>query len=91
MDKKQFIENLKEVKIVRSIKGKLYHSIEVSEDKVYFIRSHKEKSENLSLDELFEFYTKEHKNKINTTVAKKYITKRAQSPAVAILIKMMEN
>lgn len=89
--KKEFIQKLKEVKTATSIKGKLYHSIKVSEDKIYFTRSHKEKSENLSLDELFEFYTKERKNKINTAVAKKYITKRAQSPAVAILIKMMDN
>lgn len=90
MNKKQFIEKLNGINTATSITGKKYHSIKVSENKIYFIRSHKEKIENLSLDELFEFYTKERKNIINTSIAKKYITKRAQSPAVAILMKMVE-
>lgn len=91
MDKEKFIERLREIKTVRSVTGKIYNSIEVLNNKVYFIRNNNIKSESFSLDELYDFYTRENNNIINTAVAKKYITKRAQSPAVAILLKLISN
>lgn len=89
MNKIQFIEKLKGISEVYSVTGKHYHSIQVTNNEVSFIRSHKEETEKISLDELFEFYKKEKNNVINTSIAKKYITNRAQSPAVAIIKKII--
>lgn len=91
MNKNLFLKKLSKITEAYSITGKFYHSIQVSGDKILFIRSHKDKSESIAIDELYQLYTKEHKTGINTVIAKKYITNRVQSPSVAILLQLAKN
>jgi len=79
----EFISELKRIKSAISITGKRYSSIQVNSNKVEFIRGHKKTTESISLKELFELYQNEEL--ITTATAKKYISGRVQSPAVAIL------
>lgn len=66
-----------------------YNDINVCGDLVYFKRGDSIKSEFVSLEELYQFYCKE--SKYNTVTAKDYITGRVQSPAVAILLAILDD
>lgn len=82
MNKTEFIRQLSFINVATSITGKKYRSIQVYDSHIRFIRDGKTQYENISIDELFELYTKE--NNITTSIAKSYISGRVQSPAVAI-------
>jgi hypothetical protein len=86
MDKNEFKQRLSIIKSAISVTGKKYSSIQVFGDNLEFVRENKTKSENISITELFDLFTKE--NCINTSIAKAYISGRVQSPAVAILNKL---
>lgn len=83
MNKSEFTQRLSSIKTAISVTGKRYLSIHVLGDTLKFVRENKTKPESISVSELFELFTKE--NLINTSIAKSYISGRAQSPAVAIL------
>lgn len=83
MNYSQFKHALSDMSAVTSVTGKIYHSIQVKGEYITFIRENKSAREAISVHELYELYGNE-KN-VNTSVAKKYISGRVQSPAVAIL------
>jgi len=83
MNKNDFRNKLSSIKTARSVTGKKYRSIQIVGDRLEFIRENKTTSESIPINELYELFTKE--NFINTSIAKKYISGRVQSPAVAIL------
>lgn len=78
-----FKHALSALSAVTSVTGKIYHSIQVHGEYITFIRGNKSAREEISVHELYELYGNE--KSVNTSVAKKYISGRVQSPAVAIL------
>ncbi|MTI31095.1 hypothetical protein [Xanthovirga aplysinae] len=83
MEQTEFKQKLSRIRTATSITGKKYHSIHINGDSIHFIRENKTNLERISVEELYELFTKE--NSINTAIAKSYISGRVQSPAVAIL------
>jgi hypothetical protein len=83
MDKETFRINLCRLKTAVSITGKIYSGIKIKGNQIFYIRNENNKYESLSLDELYTLYISE--KCINTVVAKRYISSRSQSPAVAIV------
>lgn len=86
--KELFTNKLTSIKQAKSVQGKTYHSIEVINGKVKFIREGKTKEESIKLSELYELYSKV--SKPTTKEARQHISGRVQSPAVAI-INAMDN
>lgn len=89
MNVNDFRRKITEIDFAISSTGKKYTIINVTSDYIEFVRSHKIKSEKISIQELFDFYSKEEAYK--TTTAKTYISGRVQSPSVAILNKLIDN
>ena len=83
LKKNEFIRRLKRITSASSVTGKSYRAIRVDGKYVTFIRQGKFSPEEIHIDELYELYSSEEV--INTSIAKKYISDRCQSPAVAIL------
>jgi hypothetical protein len=90
MDRHEFEQKLSGITEAKSIKGgKLYHSIHVDKQKLFFTRQGKSKVENINIDKLYQLYQSYIRGiDINTPVAKKHISKRVQSPAVGIILKL---
>jgi len=89
MDIPEFKNLLNRIKQATSITGKHYHSIHFINDKIKFTRQGKNESESILISELYNFYKNE--NNFNTSIAKKYISGRVQSPSVAILNELNKN
>ncbi len=89
MDINQFKQMLSKIKEAKSITGILYHSICVKDLQVFFKRPQNNKYEKIKIDELYNLYM--NVPNINTVAAKKYISGRVQSPAVAIILKLKDN
>jgi len=83
LKKNEFIRRLKLITSATSVTGKTYRAIRVDGRYVTFIRRGKFSPEEIHIDELYDLYV--HEDERNTTIAKKYISGRGQSPAVAIL------
>jgi hypothetical protein len=81
--KKEFIRRLHLITSATSVTGKTYRAVRVEGRYVTFIRRGKFSPEEIHMDELYDLYV--HEDARNTTIAKRYISGRAQSPAVAIL------
>lgn len=89
---KSFIEKIKLLKVVYSIRDKVPYTIFSVNDKAVRIkRESTGKKVRLKMEELYNFYIKE--NYYDTKIAKdkKYISGRVQSPAVAVLRALTEN
>ena len=87
LSKKQFLELLKTVKEATSVQGVHYSQIRVTENKIVTGRRDTTgASFNIEINKLFDAY-KENEH-INTSVLKRYITNRVQSPGLAILLEM---
>lgn len=85
----EFRKAISEIRTAESITGSTsYNSIRVVGSEIEFIRCGKTKSEYIKIGELFDFYTNAYY--YNTSIAKSYISGRVQSPAVAILNKILE-
>ena len=77
---------VKELNSVESVTGKVvYKQIIVQGDFVSFRRENNEKPEIISLEEMYKFMCEQPIKNITTSIAKKYISGRVQSPAVAII------
>ncbi len=83
LTKNEFIRRLHLITSVTSVTGKTYRAIRVDGRYVTFIRRGKFTPEEIHIDELYDLYLNE--DVINASIAKKYISGRSQSPAVAIL------
>ena len=81
-----FCSLVKELNSVESVTGKVvYKEIIVQGDFVSFRRENNEKPEIISLEEMYKFMCEQPIKNITTSIAKKYICGRVQSPAVAII------
>jgi hypothetical protein len=87
----EFKKMLSNIKEAESITGATYyHSIQVSGSTIKFIRNGKYEYESISVQELYDFYKNiSDVSDIKTTTARKYISGRVQSPATAILTKLV--
>ena len=83
LTKNEFIQHLSLIKSAISVTGLTFRSIRVDGKHVTFIRRGKFSPEEIHVDELYDLYV--HEDERNATIAKKYISGRSQSPAVAIL------
>ncbi len=83
MNINEFISKISELKTVISIRGKHYSIIRASQGYVLFYREEAKAEGKIKISELYDFYKKE--KFYNTSIAKKYISGRVQSPSVAIL------
>lgn len=87
MNKHQFIIGIKNLHSAESVRDRILYTIEsVNEAYVRFAREGKQATEKISMDELYNLFN--HQGKINTSVARKYISGRVQSPATAFVLKM---
>jgi len=87
-----FEKNLQKIKEADSVNGKSYHSICVDGNNIKFIRNNNSEYELIAIHQLYDFYQNILDiSDLKTTAAKKYISGRVQSPATAILKKIMTN
>lgn len=85
MTYQSFIQQLITLKEAISVTGNAkYKSIQISGDRIMYVRESTGNQEYLLLSELFELAEKEAL--INTVIARKYITGWKYSPACALLI-----
>ena len=70
--------------IVHSQTGIAYRIVEVSDNKITIFRESTKEMTTINTSELYEYY--KNAKLYNTSEAKMYISTRAQSPAVAILL-----
>lgn len=82
---------VKELNSVESVTGKKYNDINVQDDFMYFRRENNEKTEKISIEEMYRFMCEQPIENITTSNAKYYIKGRVQSPAVAVIKKVYEN
>jgi len=83
LNKSSFAESISDLEKATSVRGKIYHSIRVENNKVRFIRTGKSSHETIDLEELYELYL--NVSKPTNTEAKAYISGRVQSPSVSII------
>ncbi|MCF8260331.1 MAG: hypothetical protein K9J12_06125 [Melioribacteraceae bacterium] len=83
MTKTEFITAINQLDKAVSTTGKVYRSITADEKNISFLRPNKTEHETIDLRELLDLFVSEKSP--NTTIAKKYITGRVQSPAIAII------
>lgn len=86
LSKDEFIRQLQVVKEAESVQGVTYSHIEVHEKKIQGMRESTQQPFTINMESLYQAYTENEV--INTSVLKKYVNNRVQSPAYAILIKM---
>lgn len=80
---KEFASKVDALGSARSVTGKVYHSIKVKGDTVFFKREHKSSSERIDLNELYKLFCEVQYP--TNQIARGYISGRVQSPAVSIL------
>lgn len=86
LSKDEFIRQLQVVKEAESVQGVTYSHIEIHEKKIQGMRESTQQPFTINMESLYQAYTEN--DVINTSVLKKYVNNRVQSPAYAILIKM---
>jgi len=82
----EFKEQLSNLEFAYSKKGKKYTIKAITRDSLEFSRDDDTDTHSIPLMELYRFYTTETEYK--TPAAKRYVSKRVQSPAVAILTEL---
>lgn len=88
MNRNEFKQKLFTIHEVKNTKGQLYHSIQIKGSRIFFVKEGNCESEYIDFDILYNLYINE--NEINTKIAKKYISEKVLSPAVAIMRKILE-
>jgi len=92
LSKEQIKQKLLEINEVTSVSGRSsYHSIKFVDENVQFIRKGKSEIEQINFEKLYELYYASGNCRPKTPFAKSIIKKWQQSPAVAILAKIMES
>lgn len=87
ISKKEFLARLDQVKTAESVKQHVvYYSIFIKGNKCSGKRESTNKNFTIDIDKLYQAYCE--LESINTKLLKPYVTTRAQSPALAILIEM---
>lgn len=84
LTKEQFLSKIRNVEEATSVQGVHYSDICLSGNKITGIRETTQKEFLVYADELYNAYSK--CDELNTAILKNYISTRAQSPAMAILI-----
>lgn len=89
----EFKKALSQISEVKSVTDSAsYHSVHVADGSILFIRDKKNEYESIPVSELYSFYKNvSDLSEVKTTIAKKYISDRVQSPATAILKELITN